>query len=169
MNQLLGIIGICILVFFAFYLNFSNPKSVTGNNIGDYAYDFEISSIVGENVKLSDFKGKAVIINFWATWCEPCKIEMPEFEKFYAEYGDEVEILAINITSREISEKAVQSFIDDHNLTFPILLDTDSVFRHYEVINLPTSIFVDKDGKIIGSHAGELTFEMLEEVKDRFQ
>lgn len=169
MKQLFGVIVIFSLVIFAFYLNFSNPKSVTGNNVGDYAYDFEIPSINGKSVKLSDFKGKAVIINFWATWCEPCKVEMPEFEKFYAEYGDEVEIMAINITSRESSDKSVQSFIDEHKLTFPILLDTESVFRHYEVINLPTSIFVDKEGKIIGSHAGELTFEMLEEVKDKFQ
>src|SRR5690606_6350142 len=96
---------------------------------GDVPPDFEMETIDGQVVKLSDLKGKKVMVNFWATWCPPCKEEMPEIQKFYDAHKDDVVILAINSTTDENSEQDVYDFIDEYGYTFPIPMDREGIAR----------------------------------------
>ena len=95
---------------------------------GSIPPDFELSTMAGDVVKLSDFKGKKVILNFWASWCGPCKAEMPHMQKYYKKYkeSDNVEIIAVNLTTEERRGlKGVKEFIEIYDLTFPIPLDKE--------------------------------------------
>lgn len=115
---------------------------------GFQAPDFELQTLDGKTVKLSDLRGQAVIINIWATWCPPCRAEMPALQKVYEENRNKVEILAINATNQD-SLDTVQEFAQSHNLTFPILLDKNGlVAESYQLRSLPTSIFIDPGGMI---------------------
>ncbi|MEH7109626.1 redoxin domain-containing protein, partial [Bacillus sp. JJ1764] len=106
--------------------------------VGSKAPDFELKTLTGETVKLSELKGKKVMLNFWATWCPPCKAEMPDMEKFHSEVGDKVTILAVNIDP----QLDVKGFVNEYKITFPILLDTDDgVNGKYQVLSIPTTYF----------------------------
>ena len=95
------------------------PDNLTRLGIGVKAPDFELETLDGEKVKLSDYQGKKVILNFWATWCPPCKDEMPAMEKFHKKAGDDVVILAVNIDPHY----DVKGYLDEMGITFPVLLD----------------------------------------------
>ena len=131
--------------------------------VGFSAPDFELSGMDGNTVKLSDFRGKVVFLNFWASWCPPCKAEMPAIQKFTSVYPPEqVAILSVNATNQDNLED-VRTFIAEYGLTFPVLLDIDgSVNRNYQIQALPSSFFIDAKGEIrkvvIG---GPLTEAML--------
>ncbi len=114
---------------------------------GHPAPDFTLQNLAGETVQLSDFKGQPVIINFWATWCGPCRIEMPHLEAAYNEHLDDgLVILAVNLTARDNVED-IPAFRDEFGLTFPIILDeTGDVATTYKLIGQPASVFVDKNG-----------------------
>src|SRR5690606_10049760 len=91
-----------------------------------YAADFELTTLDGDQVRLSDLKGKKVMVNFWATWCPPCIEEMPDLQNFYEKHKDNnIEILAVNLTSEDDGVEAVRSFVTDFRLTFPVPLDVD--------------------------------------------
>ncbi|WP_078380663.1 TlpA family protein disulfide reductase [Sutcliffiella halmapala] len=166
MKKILGILIIVSLVITAFYLHFTDQENiVAGNSPGESAIDFELQTLDNIPTKLSGYKGKPIILNFWATWCEPCENEMPELDRFHQEYYEDVVILGVNITSQESNEQSVRNFVNELDVSFPILLDTEGVFRHYQVINLPTTYFIDSNGMIVDRYAGELTFEMLEQLK----
>jgi peroxiredoxin len=126
------------------------------------AQDFKLKDLNGKEVSLSDFKGKKVYLNFWATWCDPCKSEMPDIEKLYNETKDsDLVILAVNLGE---SKSQTKSFIDDNKYTFPILLDLDqSVSNQYNIIAIPTSFFIDKEGNIVKMIKGGIT---IDEMKD---
>lgn len=170
MKKILGILIIVSLVITAFYLHFTDKQNiVTGNSPGDSATDFELQTLDSTKTSLSSYRGKPIILNFWASWCEPCENEMPELEKFHREYREDVVVIGVNITSQEISEQSVRNFINDIDISFPILLDTEGVFRYYQVFNLPTTYFIDSNGKIVDRYPGELTFEMLEKYKSKLR
>ncbi len=122
---------------------------------GHVAPDFSLKTLEGKTVRLSDLRGKKVVLlNFWATWCPPCRLEMPTMQKIYSDYKQKgLEILAINIepdATEEISE-----FINELRLTFPILLDTDmKVTRKYRLIGLPVSMLIDRQGIIRSKSLG---------------
>lgn len=170
MKKMLGILIIVSLVITAFYLHFTDKQNiVAGNSPGDSATDFELQALDSTPTSLSSYKGKPIILNFWASWCEPCENEMPELEKFHTEYSEEVVVMGVNITSQEISEQRIRNFVNDLDISFPILLDTEGVFRHYQILNLPTTYFIDSNGKIVESYPGELTFEILEKYKAKLK
>ena len=123
---------------------------------GDPAYDFALESLDGGQVSLSDFRGKNVMLNFWATWCGPCRIEIPHMVKLYGEMsGQDFEILAVNL--REDSGR-VRAFVSEYDMRFPILLDPQGkVGGAYFVRGIPTSVFVDREGIITAVHTGSLT------------
>lgn len=131
--------------------------------VGFASPDFELSAMDGSKVKLSDFRGKVVFLNFWASWCPPCRAEMPAIQKFTSAYPPEqVAILSVNATNQD-NLKDVQTFIAEYGLTFPVLLDIDgNVNRIYQIQALPSSFFIDAKGEIrkvvIG---GPLTEAML--------
>jgi len=116
---------------------------------GFLAPDFTLQTLDGETVTLSDLRGQAVLINLWATWCPPCRAEMPAIQKLYAEYKDQgFEVMAVNMTYQDIPT-AVLPFTQEHALTFPVLLDeTGDVASKYELRSLPSSFFINRDGFI---------------------
>jgi len=136
-----------------------------GIEIGKSAPDFELTKLDGTNVKLSDLKGKKVILNFWATWCGPCQQEMPDMEAFYKEHKENVEILAVNYTPSEKGggEEKVSNFAKEKGITFPILLDKNiDVTTAYKVITIPTSYFIDTKGVIQDKFIGPMTQKEME-------
>ena len=116
---------------------------------GFLAPDFTLDTLDGTKVTLSDLRGKIVLINLWATWCPPCRAEMPALENAYKQYKDsKVVILGLNVTNQD-SERDVTSFVKEFGLTFPILLDRDgSVSGLYQLKGLPTTFFVNREGII---------------------
>ncbi|CDN37105.1 redoxin domain-containing protein [Bacillus thuringiensis] len=136
-----------------------------GIEIGKSAPDFTLTKLDGTNVKLSDLKGKKVILNFWATWCGPCQQEMPDMEAFYKEHKENVEILAVNYTPSEKGggEEKVSNFAKEKGITFPILLDKNiDVPTAYKVITIPTSYFIDTKGVIQDKFIGPMTQKEME-------
>lgn len=128
------------------------------------AFDFTVYDDAGEAHKLSDFEGKPIILNFWASWCGPCKSEMPAFEEAYATYGEEVHFLMVNMTDgyQETKEKAKELLLEN-GYTFPAYFDTDmEAVRTYSVYSIPTTYFIDKDGYIIAQGRGSLDKETLQ-------
>ncbi|AUO14271.1 TlpA disulfide reductase family protein [Priestia megaterium] len=130
----------------------------------DTAPPFTLSDTSGKSVQLSDFKGKKVILNFWATWCPPCQKEMPDMQAFYEKYGNDVQLLAVNLTSSEGSKQAVSKFLKEKQFTFRVLLDDqDSVgSKKYRVSTIPTSYFIDEEGKIVQRVNGPMTLKQVE-------
>ena len=116
---------------------------------GFLAPDFTLQTINGETVTLSDLRGQAVLINLWATWCPPCRAEMPAIQKLYGEYKDQgFVVLAVNMTYQDTST-AILPFIQEYALTFPVLLEeTGNVASNYELRSLPSSFFINRDGFI---------------------
>lgn len=129
------------------------------------APDFAVYDLDGRVVQLSDYRGdKPVFLNFWATWCPPCKREMPAMQQLYVERGDELEILAVNFLEHR---PLVEPFVEELGLEFPILLDvTGEVSERYSVWSYPTSLFIDKDGIVRGRFIGELSYQMMEDFVD---
>ncbi len=127
---------------------------------GALSPDFELQSLAGETVRLSDFRGQAVVLNFWATWCAPCRQEMPAFESRYQQYGSDLVILAVNFDE---SAEAVTAFFDEMALSFDPLLDPGGEIQDlYQVRGYPTSYFVDVEGVIQIIHIGLMTEDQLD-------
>lgn len=117
------------------------------------APDFTLKSHTGENIKLSELRGQVVMINFWASWCGPCRQEMPLLDALYARY-EPLGFTLLGVNVEEDPGKA-KSMIDDLSLGFPILFDSEnSVSKQYEVIAMPSTVIVDRDGKIRYIHHG---------------
>ncbi|OAB41051.1 TlpA family protein disulfide reductase [Paenibacillus antarcticus] len=132
---------------------------------GNMAPDFNLLSLDEKNVKLSDFTGKKVILNFWGTWCPPCRVEMPHMEKMYNHDGDNVVVLSVNLTQTEKSESDVKAFVEDFGLTFPVVMDTDGdVASTYQISAYPTSYFIDSQGIIREIFKGAINDEMMEKA-----
>jgi len=135
---------------------------------GNMAPDFSLVDLNGNALKLSDFRGKRVLVNFWATWCPPCKAEMPYMQEMYEKYHEEgFEVLAVNSTVTEKSRDNVVDFVSEYGLTFPIPMDEKNrVSSDYEILSFPTSFFIDSDGVIRSITVGGMTKEYLEgEIK----
>ena len=136
------------------------PDNLPGLGIGEKAPDFELETLDGKVVKLSDYRGKKIILNFWATWCPPCKKEMPAMEEFYKQSGDDVVLLAVNIDP----QYDVKQFITSNGITFPILLDKkDEVNSTYQVLTIPTTYFIDEDGIIRNKYLTSMTEDIMKQ------
>ncbi|MFC2949819.1 peroxiredoxin family protein [Virgibacillus sediminis] len=129
---------------------------------GYLAPDFELTTLDGETVKLSDYRGKRVMLNFWATWCPPCRDEMPDMQKLYDNH--EVEVLAVDLLDTEKSEADVADFVEELELSFPILLDeTSAVADKYKVQAYPTTYMIDSEGRIQSRMMGAMNYDMMVE------
>lgn len=123
---------------------------------GNPAPNFELTTLAGETVQLSDYKGKKVILNFWATWCPPCKAEMPHMQNFYEKNkGNDIEIIAVNLTSMDKGKTDIENFVKEYGLTFDIPVDEEgTIGAQYQAFSIPTSYIIDSNGiitkKIIG-------------------
>ncbi len=131
----------------------SNPM------VGSPAPEFKLTSLQDEQVKLSDYAGKAVMINFWATWCTPCRLEMPLIDKYQQRYQSTLVVLAVDFQEPDTD---VHIFVNELGLNLRVLLDRDlTVGTLYKVQGLPTSYFIDGAGKIRAIHIGSLTEDQL--------
>lgn len=131
---------------------------------GDKAYDFALLDKEGNEIRLSSLKGKTVFLNFWASWCGPCKYEMPHMQKVYEEYKDkDVVILAVNITASEkVGIEGVKDFLDENKYTFPVLFDKDgAVSDLYMVRSIPSTYLINKDGIIVNLVQGAMDEEAI--------
>ncbi|MBQ4231805.1 MAG: TlpA family protein disulfide reductase [Lachnospiraceae bacterium] len=136
---------------------------------GDEAPDFSVELAGGGNFKLSENKGKVVLINIWATWCGPCVGEMPAFEKLNSEYGDEVSIVCVN--SME-DKGSVDSFIKENGYTFPIAYDEQGIMNNlYPTEGIPYTVIVGKDGKIakieVGANDADSQYKLYKSAIDK--
>jgi peroxiredoxin len=134
----------------------------TGLDIGKQAPDFILQTLSGNNVQLSSFRGKkAVVVNFWATWCPPCREEFPAFEDIFADNKDELELLGVNLQE---SEKSINNFLLEIPVTFNLLLDpTKKVKELYNVFTQPVTYFINKEGIIVDKKFGPMTEKEIEE------
>lgn len=127
------------------------------------APDFTVYDAEGNEVRLSDYIGKPIVLNFWASWCGPCQMEMPDFQEKHRELGGEVNFLMVNMTvGRETLESAV-TFIEKNNYTFPVFYDTQAnAARAYGAYSLPTTYFIDAEGYAIAQAIGAIDSATLQ-------
>ncbi|MBU8771162.1 TlpA disulfide reductase family protein [Cytobacillus oceanisediminis] len=151
------------------YDKMEDPEDLpVGLEKGNLAPDFELTDMEGNPVKLSDYRGKAVLLNFWASWCPPCRAEMPHMEKLYNKYKDEnFDILAVNLTNTEKNSGDAEKFVKELGLTFTIPMDVKGeAGSEYNIMAYPTSYFIDSDGVIREKVLGALNEEYMEkEIK----
>ncbi|HLR59319.1 MAG TPA: thiol-disulfide oxidoreductase ResA [Pseudogracilibacillus sp.] len=158
------LLALAAAVLYALVTNLTGEK-VTNHDIGDDAPNFELVQVNKHNekekVNLSELKGKGVMLNFWGTWCAPCRKEMPYMESLYPEYKEKgVEIVAVNLDQSELK---VNQFIEEFDLTFPVPHDVrDEVRELYGIGPLPSTVFINPEGVIDDIVIGALTLESLE-------
>ncbi|MBR6647540.1 MAG: TlpA family protein disulfide reductase, partial [Clostridia bacterium] len=129
--------------------------------------DFTIYDANGNKVRLSDFAGKPIILNFWASWCTPCKKEMPDFNEKYLEYGDDIQFLIVDF-AKDDSIEAAKEYVSEMGFEFPVYFDTDGdAASVYEIFALPTTILFDADGNIVERYRGTISAETLQSGIDK--
>ena len=138
------------------------PKLV-GDVRGVTAPAFDLATLDGRRVKLSDYRGKAVLLNFWATWCSPCKVEMPWFVDLQKKYGNDG-LVILGVAMDDSEPPKIAQFANEMGVNYPVLLGTDKVSEDYGNVEfLPTSFYINRDGKIVGKGTGLLGRGEIEE------
>ncbi|MDN4094600.1 MULTISPECIES: TlpA disulfide reductase family protein [Bacillales] len=183
MKNVIAIFALLVLVAWGIYSTVKTPSNeanesvrnvnqgeqtnrVVGIEKGNMAPDFTLKSLDDQEFKLSQFKGKKVIINLWATWCPPCRAEMPDMQKFFEENKEDgLIILGVNLTQSEKSRDNVSTFLNEFGITFPVVLDEDNkVADTYQVVSIPTSYIIDSQGIIQEKIIGPMNKEMMEKL-----
>lgn len=137
------------------------PGNASTTSARRSAPDFALQDSNGEMIKLSDYKGKIVLLDFWATWCHGCQIEIPwymEFQKKYKERG----LVVIGVSMDDDGWKSVKPFLKDHNLNYPIVIGSENLGHQYGVDSMPVTLLIDRDGQIAESHAGMVDKDSFE-------
>ncbi|MBK1811510.1 TlpA family protein disulfide reductase [Clostridium sp. YIM B02505] len=137
-----------------------SKNEIFKNTSDNKAIDFKLKTLEGTEISLSDFKGKKVFLNFWATWCPPCREEMPELEKLYQESKDsDLVIITINLGE---DASTIKSFMDKNKYNFTVALDLDQdVTTKYSIVSIPTSIFIDSEGNLVSKKIGPMTIKEM--------
>ena len=170
---LLGVIllglGFGVLILFGIMRRDSAPKVIelteessliSLSTLNAPAPIFELEDISDEMHSFDEYRGKPVLLNFWATWCAPCRIEMPVFQNSFEKYDGELSVIAINNAE---SKEEVQAFVDEFSLTFDFLLDPEADIQHlYQISGYPTTFIIDSDGVIRVRHIGLISDEQLD-------
>ena len=132
------------------------------------APDFTVYDLEGNAHKLSDFQGKPVLLNFWASWCGPCQMEMPDFQDFYEKFGEEVHFVIVNLTDgQQETVESASAFIAEKGYTFPVYYDTDiDAAMKYGVSAVPVSYFIDAEGRFVAWAQGAMSADMLQQGMD---
>ena len=132
------------------------------------APNFAVLDDKQKSVSLLDYAGKPVLINFWATWCGPCASEMPAFDAAFAEYGEDIQFMMINLTDgvRDTVE-SVQTYMEENGYSFPVYYDTElEAMQTYGAYAIPMTVLVDADGNLLGEYRGALPESMIQEAID---
>lgn len=132
---------------------------------------FELEDQYGNLHKLEDYKGKTVFLNFWATWCPPCRAELPDIQKLYEEYDTEGEeaLIVLGVAGpdmgNEKSREEIAAFLEENGYTYPVLMDTDwELFEEYQIYSYPTTFMIDKEGNVFGYASGQLSYDMMKDI-----
>ena len=135
------------------------------------AIDFTLTDQYGNTHTLSDYKGKTVFLNFWATWCPPCRAEMPDIQRIYETYSTEGDdaLIVLGVAGpdqgSEKSEEEIKKFLEDNGYTYPVLMDTTGEqFANYGVYSLPTTFMIDRDGNVFGYASGQLNEDTMKSI-----
>jgi peroxiredoxin len=145
----------------------ASPESnlPTGTQVGQVPPDFVLKDAQGQPVSLTSFRGRPVLLIFWASWCTHCQATMPRIESIYEQYSDQgLAVIGVSVPglSGETKESAL-AFVQQKGITFPIVFDEGaSAYREYQVVGVPTLIFVDRNGVIVSNHAGEMDIQSLQ-------
>ena len=139
--------------------------------IGSEAPDFTAKLNNGETFTLSDKKGQVILLNFWATWCLPCKAEMPDIQKLYEKSSTEGEdaVIVLGVAApnmgQEGSEEEIAAFMEEKGYTYPVLMDTEGeLFASYGIMSFPTTFMIDRDGNVFGYVSGMLSADMMDSI-----
>lgn len=140
----------------------SENNERTGNKIGDLAPNVRLPNLQDESVSLADYRGKIVLVNFWASWCPPCQEELPDLQRIYEEYEGQVIVLAINLTKAEATVDDVRAFVEESDVTFPIVLDhAGDAMNAYRIVAYPSTYVVDEAGVIRERFLGAVSYDTL--------
>lgn len=156
---------IIALLFITVLIGLFTSLTFSADNV---APDFELKDLEGKRVSFKDFKGKVVLLNFWATWCAPCRAEMPSLENLYRSFkGKGLVVIGVSVDN---SDNSVRSFVRQKKITFPILLDSkkEVSFDDYGVIGLPVTFLIDQKGIIVEKVFGERQWDS-EEIKEKIK
>jgi peroxiredoxin len=136
----------------------TEPETGYAPYMGSKAPNFTLRDLQGETVSLSQFRGKKVILNFWASWCTPCKIELPHFQTLWARTNPGADYVILAVAGSQSEENVIRDFVTDGNYTFTVCLDpNDDAFNKYELTSIPKTYFIDKDGVIRRIQQGMFT------------
>ena len=140
-----------VLVSIGLAVLWAPPSATRGIEVGDLAPDYSAPLLSGEEVSLSDQRGRVVLVNIWATWCGPCRVEMPPIQQVYERYKDEgFSVLAVSVDAGPDHRDEVQSFVEEYGLAFPVLLDPEGqVTRLFQTVGVPETFVLDREGRIV--------------------
>lgn len=141
-----------VFIIISFFI-FTGCKSSYG--------DFTLMDLDGNEISLSDFNRKVLILNFWATWCPPCREEIPDFVEVYNEYESK-DVQFIGVSNEDIS--TLKSFVEDYDISYPILIDDANIMGKWGISAIPTTFVFDKNGQIIFKNVGMMTGEQLKNI-----
>jgi cytochrome c biogenesis protein CcmG/thiol:disulfide interchange protein DsbE len=141
----------------------AKPATMAGSVRGLPAPDFELKTVEGKVVRLSDFRGKAVLLNFWATWCPPCKIEMPWFVDLQKQYGPQG-LQVVGVAMDDAGPETIARFLKEQNVNYTVVLGTEAVGNAYGGVEaLPTTFYIGRDGKIVNRVFGLVSHSEIED------
>lgn len=119
----------------------------------EISYDFTLQDLEGKPISLSDYKGKVVFIDFWATWCPPCRLSIPYVEKLYEQYKDNEDFVVLGINLEE-SKEDITKFMKKQKMNYPILLSDKKVISNYKITSIPRFFLIDRNGEIYNKYVG---------------
>ena len=156
------IVQVIVLTMLAIVIQQTLPEQT---KVSAEQRDFTLETFDGQTVSLSDYKGKVIVLNFFATWCPPCKAEMPHLQQFHEQAPDNVVLLGVNLTKRDDGLEVLEQFLHDYEVTYPVLLDQqDEVGDLYEVLSIPTTYILDQEGHLVERIVGPVDTAGLEKI-----